>query len=127
MPLPMTSDLLAVLAAELRPRLHRYCARMVGSALDGEDIVQDALLKAAQHFDPATVQQPQAWLFRVAHNTALDFLRRRSFERTLLAEEPIPESDAGDAPAAAEDQRDLAETALRTFVRLPLSQRTAIF
>jgi len=28
--------------SHLRPRLHRYCARMVGSVLDGEDIVQDA-------------------------------------------------------------------------------------
>jgi hypothetical protein len=32
----------------LRPKLHRYCARMVGSALDGEDIVQDALLRALE-------------------------------------------------------------------------------
>ena len=36
------------LAAEMRPRLHRYCARMVGSALDGEDVVQEALAKAAE-------------------------------------------------------------------------------
>src|SRR5260370_38589978 len=34
------------LVGELRPKLHRYCARMTGSAVDGEDIVQDALIKA---------------------------------------------------------------------------------
>jgi RNA polymerase sigma-70 factor, ECF subfamily len=27
--------------AQLRPRLHRYCSRMSGSVLDGEDVVQD--------------------------------------------------------------------------------------
>ena len=32
--------------AEIRPRLYRYCARMTGSAVDGEDIVQDAMIKA---------------------------------------------------------------------------------
>ncbi len=32
--------------AELRPKLHRYCARMTGSVIDGEDVVQDALMKA---------------------------------------------------------------------------------
>src|SRR3978361_114728 len=30
----------------MRPTLHRYCARMTGSVIDGEDVVQDALLKA---------------------------------------------------------------------------------
>jgi DNA-directed RNA polymerase specialized sigma24 family protein len=34
------------LVAEIRPELHRYCARMTGSVIDGEDIVQDVLAKA---------------------------------------------------------------------------------
>ena len=37
---------LLALVAELRPELHRYCARLVGSAIDGEDVVQEALAKA---------------------------------------------------------------------------------
>jgi DNA-directed RNA polymerase specialized sigma24 family protein len=34
------------LLGELRPKFHRYSARMTGSAVDGEDIVQDAMIKA---------------------------------------------------------------------------------
>ena len=34
----------------MRPRLHRYCARMVGSVIDGEDVLQDALIKAVESF-----------------------------------------------------------------------------
>ena len=34
------------LMAEVRPELHRYCARMTGSVFDGEDIVQETLAKA---------------------------------------------------------------------------------
>ena len=34
------------LLGELRPKIHRYCARMTGSAVDGEDIVQDAMIEA---------------------------------------------------------------------------------
>jgi RNA polymerase sigma-70 factor (ECF subfamily) len=57
----------------LRPRLHRYCARMVGSAIDGEDVVQEALAKAAEAFPTAgTIAQPEAWMFRIAHNAALE-------------------------------------------------------
>ena len=35
----------------LRPSLHRYCSRMTGSVLDGEDIVQDALFEAYRKLD----------------------------------------------------------------------------
>lgn len=120
------TDQLATLLAQLRPRLHRYCARMVGSALDGEDIVQDALLKAARHYDADSVQQPQAWLFRIAHNTALDFLRRRSFEHALFAQEPAEGFPQEDEPATTEDQQETAQWALRMFGQLPVSQRGAV-
>ena len=36
------------LIGELRPKLHRYCARMTGSVIDGEDVVQEALAKAVE-------------------------------------------------------------------------------
>jgi len=62
------------IAQALRPKLHRYCARMAGSAVDGEDIVQDALLKAMEAYPhDSSIAHPEAWLFRIAHNTALDF------------------------------------------------------
>ena len=35
----------------LRPRLHRYCARMTGSVLDGEDVVQEALFQAYRRLE----------------------------------------------------------------------------
>ena len=36
------------LITELRPKLHRYCARMTGSVVDGEDVLQEALIKAIE-------------------------------------------------------------------------------
>ena len=36
------------LLVAMRPKLHRYCARMVGSVIDGEDVLQDALIKAVE-------------------------------------------------------------------------------
>jgi RNA polymerase sigma-70 factor (ECF subfamily) len=41
------------LLGDLRPKLHRYCARMTGSVVDGEDVLQEALLKAIDAFTPA--------------------------------------------------------------------------
>lgn len=122
---PAPDDFAALLGA-LRPRLHRYCARMAGSALDGEDIVQEALAKAALHYDATVVRQAEAWLFRIAHNAAMDFLRRRTLERSLFVES---DAEAFAVPDSADDPRAAAETAaaaLAAFMHLPLAQRSAV-
>src|SRR6185295_17775791 len=50
---------------QLRPRLHRYCARMTGSVLDGEDIVQEALFEAYRKLDTFDDRRALGpWLFR---------------------------------------------------------------
>src|SRR5690349_7065443 len=103
--------------SELRPKLHRYCARMTGSAVDGEDIVQDSLIKALaamQHF--AVIDNPEGWLFRIAHNTALDILRRRTRGPILQNDEALDTIAAPDSP---DREREIAAVSLRTFMRLP--------
>jgi RNA polymerase sigma-70 factor (ECF subfamily) len=63
---------------QLRPRLHRYCSRMTGSVLDGEDVVQDALFEAYRKLEQYDDSRPLGpWLFRIAHNRCIDWLRRR--------------------------------------------------
>jgi RNA polymerase sigma-70 factor, ECF subfamily len=63
---------------QLRPRLHRYCSRMTGSAMDGEDVVQDALFEAYRKLDQYDESRPLSpWLFKIAHNRCIDFLRKR--------------------------------------------------
>jgi RNA polymerase sigma-70 factor (ECF subfamily) len=111
------------LVDDIRPELHRYCARMTGSVFDGEDVVQDTLAKA--YFALGQMLQPpnlRPWLFRIAHNTAMDFLKR--YERQHV--EP-----AADLPERAEPQDAgvdplLVESALTVFTELPPAQRSAV-
>ena len=112
------------LLAELRPKLHRYCARMVGSVIDGEDVVQDALVKAVQSFPAAgPIGNPEGWLFRIAHNTALDFLRRRNRQEGVRSGEEV---DMIVDPANTIEARQAAAASLRTFMRLPVAQRSSV-
>jgi RNA polymerase sigma-70 factor (ECF subfamily) len=63
---------------QLRPSLHRYCSRMTGSVMDGEDVVQEALFEAYRKLDKFDDSRPlKPWLFRIAHNRCVDFLRKR--------------------------------------------------
>src|SRR4051795_7700625 len=67
----------------VRPELHRYCARLTGSIIEGEDIVQDTLAKAFYALSLSPEVPPlRPWLFRIAHNAAIDFLKSHGTKYT---------------------------------------------
>jgi RNA polymerase sigma-70 factor (ECF subfamily) len=112
------------LVAGLRPRLHRYCARMTGSVINGEDVLQDALVKAIGAIRRGeTITNPAGWLLRVAHNAALDFLRYEARRETANLDEDCDMID--DREDEASDPHALA-AGLQTFMRLPPAQRSAV-
>lgn len=121
------SELIA-LAGELRPELHRYCSRLMGSVIDGEDVVQDTLTKALLSYDEVRDMPTfRAWLFRVAHNRAMDLLRGRA----IRAAEPIEAADnvADDAapdPAETLMRQEAITMAVSRFTELPVLQRSVI-
>jgi RNA polymerase sigma-70 factor, ECF subfamily len=107
---------------EIRPELHRYCARMTGSVFDGEDVVQETLAKA--YYALGQMVQPpnlKPWLFRIAHNTAMDFIKRYEHQHV----EPV--ADVPDRAELEEPGVDpaLVEAALTVFAELPPTQRSA--
>ena len=104
----------------LRPRLHRYCARMTGSAVNGEDVLQDALVKALHaRAQGAGVDNLEGWLFRIAHNASLDFLRDKSRNTVVPFAEDVDE-------AAPMPEDDIVAVSFQTFLRLPELQRCAV-
>ena len=110
------------LVREIRPELHRYCSRLVGSAIDGEDVVQETLAKAYYAMGSSPEVPPlRPWLLRIAHNTAIDFLRRyeRRFVEPVAAVDEVPAGDEALPP-------DVVRMALSGFVALPLLQRSAV-
>src|SRR5579872_6204735 len=113
----MDQEAFTRLMSELRPRLHRYCARMTGSAVDGEDVVQDAMIKALDALATVgPIDNPEGWLFRIAHNTALD-LQRRHARQPLM--QPAEELDTIPSDDPLEDGEETAAVSLRTFLSLP--------
>ncbi len=120
---PAVTDIDALLVA-LRPKLHRYCARMVGSVIDGEDVLQDALIKAVEAFAATgPIGNPEGWLFQIAHNTALDFLRKRNRQEALHS---VAEVDMMADQLDAVTSRQIASASLRTFMRLNVTQRSSV-
>jgi RNA polymerase sigma-70 factor (ECF subfamily) len=116
------------LVSEIRPDLHRYCARMVGSVVDGEDIVQDTLARA--YYELSGLKELpalRAWLFRIAHNRALDHLRRPGREGSERVE------DLGDTlvddtanPDVEQAREEAVQVAVSRFLELVPLQRSCV-
>jgi len=67
-----------------------HCYRVLGSAQDAEDAVQETFLAAWQHISAFEVRASvRTWLFRIATNRCLDALR--TARRRLPFETPVPE------------------------------------
>jgi RNA polymerase sigma-70 factor (ECF subfamily) len=134
-----------------RAELHAHCYRMLGSVHDAEDALQDALLRAWRalpRFEGRS--SPRTWLYRIATNSSLRLIERRS-KRVLpidygpastgdehwgepLVEsvwiEPYPDAQLADghaAPDARYEQRESVELAfVATLQHLPARQRAAL-
>jgi len=109
--------------AQLRPRLHRYCSRMTGSVLDGEDLVQDAMFEAYRKLEQFDDSRPLApWLFRIAHNRCIDFLRRRGARNVAEANAAVPDS----VPAAVPVSLGIRSAIERLVLILPPKERASV-
>jgi RNA polymerase sigma-70 factor (ECF subfamily) len=106
---------------QYRADLHRYCRRLTGNVWDGEDLMQDTLVRVFSMLGKidANLENPRAYLIRTATNLWIDRVRRSAREQAALALE-IPEA----APQAdIAEQRDAAKA---LFQSLHPQERAAI-
>lgn len=109
--------------------------RMLRDPALAEDLAQDVFVKAFRRlaqYDRG--RQLSSWLFKIAHNTGVDHLRRREVETVSLAP---PEGEDGDhramladpdaeSPAAAAERADLARALERAIARLRVEYRELV-
>jgi RNA polymerase sigma-70 factor (ECF subfamily) len=124
---------LLALAGELRPELHRYCARLMGSVIDGEDVVQDTLVRAfvaLQELQEQGLEETpplRPWLFRIAHNRALDLLRGRAVRKAEPLDAALDIADqANPDPVEMLMRQEAVKTAVSRFAELPTLQRSVV-
>jgi len=116
------------LVDDVRPELHRYCTRMTGSVADGEDVVQDTLARAYYQLSEQKELPPlRPWLFRIAHNRAIDRWRHDAHR----VAEPLDAASELAADEAFEPDHALARhqavhAAISCFLQLAPAQRGCV-
>jgi RNA polymerase sigma-70 factor, ECF subfamily len=84
-----------------RAELHAHCYRMLASAHDADDAVQDALVRAWRGLGGFESRSSvRTWLFRIATNSSFDLLKKRS-RRELPIDRGRP-AQAGESPGDAQ-------------------------
>jgi RNA polymerase sigma-70 factor, ECF subfamily len=145
-------DAFGELVGSYRAELRGHCYRMLGSAADAEDTVQDAMIRAWRGLSGFEGRSSvRSWLYSIATNAALDSVRHKS-RRELPVDfgpaasygaevadavmdpvwlEPYPDrwlaSDVNSSPEARYEQRESVELAFMTALQhLPPLQRAAL-
>jgi RNA polymerase sigma-70 factor (ECF subfamily) len=97
---------------------------MTGSVFDAEDVLQDALMRALPAFEVGSnVADLERWMFRIVHNAAIDFLRRKAREDSLRSDydpELLEDNDKLD------ERIEAVSVSMATLMRLPATQRAVV-
>jgi RNA polymerase sigma factor (sigma-70 family) len=116
------------LVADLRPDLHRYCARMTGSVSAGEDVVQETLARAYYALGEVYALPPlRSWLFHIAHQRSIDHLRR--YDRRMgqpLEDIMNTAADEAGSPEDAVAREEAVRAAISAFLELAPAQRSCV-
>jgi RNA polymerase sigma-70 factor, ECF subfamily len=108
-----------VLFEDQRDRLYKALYFITGSSADAEELAQDAFLKLWERWDTiGSIEDPTAWLFRVA----LNGFRIRARRARVAARKLLP----GPPPPDPYDEIELREDVRRLLVGLPARQRAAL-
>ena len=105
------------------PKIVAYAQRLLGRPAEAEDVAQETFLRLWQH---AARWSPDArlstWLFRVAHNLAIDRLRARR----EVGPAALEAAAAPDRPSGLLQRKQLASAVEQALLALPERQRAAI-
>jgi RNA polymerase sigma-70 factor (ECF subfamily) len=111
---------------EMAPGLRRYLSRF-GSAISADDVAQDAFARLAAA-KPGSIEAPRAWLFRTAHNIALNELKRQKIAATDAVGDIASLEHPCERPSPEEvlERSDEAERLRAIMQLLPERQRQAL-
>ena len=107
-------------------RIYRYVALRIGDKTEAEDMTQQVFLKALQSISSFKWQGIPfaAWLFRIAHNQVVDYLRKKNKQAAILLDESLVSNDSN-PQLLVERSLDIEQLLLATK-RLTEAQREVI-
>jgi len=107
-------------------KIYRYVALRIGSKTEAEDVTQQVFLNALRSISSFKWKGVpfSSWLFRIAHNLVVDYLRKGKKQATTILDESLVSSDSN-PQIMAEYRLDIVQLISATE-RLTAAQREVI-
>ena len=120
-------EALAQLYEENFDKIYRYVVLKIGDRTEAEDITQQVFLKALKSISSFKWKGApfSAWLYRIAHNLIVDYLRKKSKRAMVPLDEALAGSDSSNPAREVERNLDIEQLALATK-RLTKAQQEVI-
>lgn len=112
--------------------VYRHCLQLLGQQADAQDAVQETMLRAYRAIPRFMGQSGIAtWLYRIAHNTCLDMLKKPQRKRETGSMEQLRETgfeppSQEDGPEAAYEKSVEAQRLMGAIHKLPQDQQTLL-
>ena len=122
----MSDDIRAEIAA-LVPRLRRFAYAISGNRDEGDDLVQQACLKALSRLNQyQRGTRLDSWMFRIIQTTHIDAIRRRKRQATPAEPELLERQSDEGREAGRSEQRLLLARVRAAIAELPEEQRAVM-
>lgn len=125
----MRSDTFSKLFDQFHPSLYRYLYRMTGSHSEAEELLQETFVKAMVSLKVKNLKQARAWLYKVARNLYVDWVRKNSAEQRMVdhvKRNTLHTSPLGN-PEAEYDQKERQRRLSKIMQRMPERMRTILY
>ena len=108
-------------------KIYRYVALKIGNGTEAEDMTQQVFLKALRSISSFKWRGIPfaAWLFRIAHNQVVDYLRKKT-KRVTVSIDKLPVIASGDNPQLIAEQRQDIEQLASAIKQLTGAQREVV-
>lgn len=106
-------------------KLSLYLAHLIGDRDEADDLLQDVFVKSYQHLaDFDTARKFSPWIYRIAHNEAVNWIRKRSRRPTVVSWDDIVETTGEQQPIEPSEtvEEQWIRRELRDDVRVALGR-----
>jgi RNA polymerase sigma-70 factor, ECF subfamily len=109
-------------------RIYRYIAIKIGDRTEAEDMTQQVFLHALQAISSYREQGMRfaSWLYRIAHNQIVDYLRKKTKHATVPLDESLPIPAVGGDPKYLVEQKITIEEIIVATKKLTAAQQEVI-
>jgi RNA polymerase sigma-70 factor (ECF subfamily) len=121
------SNAFSLLVKLYRKQLYTYLYRLAGNRVTAEDLFQETLLKVWRNLKHYNEQNKfSSWLFSIAHNVAIDSIRKRKVRDKIKYLEEITEQDDSHNPHFTLEKKETTYKIMQSINKLPEKQKQVL-